>query len=463
MNVASVDMAQTVRIQYPVALNDLGVLAKIEDAPRQRGLRYSCVHCSDRMSAVVRVTQQKPHFRHTKSVVCDPDLVLHSTAIEIIRDAHNTAQSTNSPYLLTRPCKRNSDYDVKGCPNNATEINLADGWQSKTEKSIVEGTRSDLIFSHNDGRQTIIEVVNTHPMEQETETAYRRSGIPVAVVWVKWETVNRLSKGIHTQESRNFANDECAGCESERLKAEDDFKRRCTIVDRQLAKMKRQRFSRPKFQPFYEARPEASSDKATPMFVTTQRKVFANAIILTELGFEQSKKKPYIFYKIIYRTPGPPYRTQDVTIFADLGGSEEPPIYKDTAASLYTSLTFKPKNESEPKKDPKINDYIVKKFGERLQKEGVQIRSGSIDVNPVSRVNPEILNRMLQYRERVMCQKTPDKYCFHPDRCRESGCYLVNRRQRQEMPKPHGKPADWLCMECKEYFASTMRRCPKCS
>ena len=64
-------------------------------------------------------------------------------------------------------------------------------------------------------------------MEPETETAYIKSGIPVAVLNVSWETVSRLWKGAHTSESRNFASDECAGCESEHLKAEEDFKRRC--------------------------------------------------------------------------------------------------------------------------------------------------------------------------------------------------------------------------------------------
>ena len=44
------------------------------------------------------------------------------------------------------------------------------------------------------------------------------------------------------------------------------------------------------------------------------------------------------------------------------------PIYEDTAALLYTSLEFG------PKKDPDGNAYIVRKFGERLQKEGVQVR-----------------------------------------------------------------------------------------
>ena len=376
------------------------------------GLRYSCVHCDDRLSAVVRVTQQKPHFRHTKSLICDPDSVLHSTAIEIIRKAQNTAQSTNSPYLLTRPCEVawGEDYDVKRCPNNATEIDLAYDWESKTEKSIVEGTRSDLIFSHVDGREIIIEVVNTHSMEPETETAYRRSGIPVAVVRVKWETVNCLWKGIHTQDSRNFGSDECDECKSKRFKAQEVLKRRCKIVDQKLAKMRRQRHFRPKFQPFYEGRPTIQSlGKPTRIFLKTQRKVFANAIILTELGFVQSNpdEKPWLFVKTIHRSI-----EAIVKLYADLGGSRGIPIYENTGTRLYTSLEF-----GGPLKDPYMNvymnGYIVWKFGERLQSEGVQVRTSvygeypfqypyemidfePIDVDPVPRVSSSLLRSLLK-------------------------------------------------------------------
>ena len=103
-------MVQQPEIQYPVAFDHLGDLIKIEDAPRQRGQRYSCVHCGDRLSAVVRVAKQKPHFRHTNSMTCDPDSVLHSTAIEIIRTGHDAAQSKSTPYMLTRPCTSNVHY-----------------------------------------------------------------------------------------------------------------------------------------------------------------------------------------------------------------------------------------------------------------------------------------------------------------------------------------------------------------
>ena len=402
-------------IQYPVAFNHLNDLVKIEDAPNQRGLRYTCVHCRNRMSAVVLVKKRNPHFRHTKSSTCDPDSALHSTAIEIIRKAHNESQSDQTPYLLTRSCETKTfeEYDLRSCLNMATEIDVADAWESKTEKSIVAGTRSDLIFSHDDGRQIIIEVVNTHSMEPETENAYRKSGIPVAVVRVDWKTVNRLWKGVHSQESRNFISDECDDCKNHRLKAEADFERRRKIVDRALAKMRRQSSPDAQFRPFYQARPKDFSVKPTAIFMNIQRRVFANAIILTELGFVQSNpsEKPWLFTKTIHITPD--VNMQDVILYADLGGSYKIPIYEDTAALLYTSLEF-----GGPLKDPVMNAYIVREFGERLQKEGVRVRISvlkefpflsenpfegidlrRIHVDPVPRVDNRMLSSMLRYND----------------------------------------------------------------
>ena len=149
--------------------------------------------------------------------------------------------------------------------------------------------------------------------------------------------------------------------------------------------MKRQSSPHPKFRPFYEARPEVFSFKPTPILMSTQRRVFANAIILTELGFVQSNpaNKPWLFAKTIHRIA-------NVILYADLGGRPTTPIYEDTSVWLYTSDECRGG-------DSKINDYIVRKFGERLQEEGVQVRSEPIDVDPVPRVNSRMLGSMLRY------------------------------------------------------------------
>ena len=37
----------------------------------------------------------------------------------------------------------------------------------------------------------------------------------------------------------------------------------------------------------------------------------------------------------------------------------------------------------------------------------------------------------LQEAERVMCPNNPDRECFYPHRCKEGGCYFVNREQQR--------------------------------
>ena len=191
-------------ITYPVAYSHKEEsIVRIADAPRERGQRYSCVHCKQRMSAVVLVTRKTPHFRHTKPAEkCDPDDALHTYAIRMIQQAHSKAVERGDPYMLTRPCK--------SCLNLATEIDFADSWECAVEKSIAEHTRSDLAFTHADGRQIAVEVVVTHMMESETEAAYKNMGLPVAIIRPNWETVNELLDNLQIEDSRNFDIDICS-------------------------------------------------------------------------------------------------------------------------------------------------------------------------------------------------------------------------------------------------------------
>ena len=193
-------------ISYPVAYSTSEQrIIGISDAPRERKREYSCAHCDQPMSAVVLVKHKSPHFRHLQAPYCNPDLALHSYAIKMIQQGHAEAQKSRGEYALTRRCE--------SCENYVTEVNLAEGWECDVEKSIVLGTRSDLVFTHSNGRQIVVEVVNTHAMEPKTEVAYQREEVPVAIVNIEWAMVEGLLGELAFNDSRNFNIAICNECE----------------------------------------------------------------------------------------------------------------------------------------------------------------------------------------------------------------------------------------------------------
>lgn len=341
------------------------------------------------MSAVVLVTRKTPHFRHTKPAEqCDPDDALHTYAIRMIQQAHSKAVERGDPYMLTRPCK--------SCLNLATEIDFADSWECAVEKSIAEHTRSDLAFSHADGRQIAVEVVVTHMMESETEAAYKNMGLPVAIIRPNWETVNELLDNLQIEDSRNFDTDICSSCKAHRNKVKARFKRRRETVDKVLSRMARRRASTLSFRPWYNGK------HRTPMYPQTQKRVFAAAIIITELGFVQhNSQKPWLFRY-------PIHKREQVFLYADLGGSDVVPIYKDTAAMLYA---FGPSlhdddeyGHAECCSGSPISHYIIEEAGKRLQQFGVDVRTGFIapeqiervGVHPLKEVDNSVLSRLIK-------------------------------------------------------------------
>ncbi len=391
-------------------------IVRIEDAPTERGHRYSCVHCKQAMSAVVLATRRAAHFRHTAPEGrCDPDDALHTFAIRMIQQAHDAAVASDGRYLFARSCVK--------CKGLATEIDLADGWKSDAEKSIVPRTRSDLVFSHADGRRLAVEVVVSHEMESEAEAAYRDSSIPVGIVRPQWDTVERLLDDLVVDDSQNFRPHRCAKCdaaekernaelEADRIRREGTFHKRQRSVDTVLAKMERRRSSRPLFRPWYYGKSRMLSSDPTPMYPQTQRRVFANAIILTELGFEQhNQRKPWLFRY-------PIHKGQDVILYADLGGSDVVPIYEDTAAMLYvfgqSLYADDDTGHAECCTGSPISRYIVVEAASRLQQFGVDIRTGFMSPVHTERLEPNPLeaidHKLLVH---LVSSKAPGSVCLH--------------------------------------------------
>ena len=152
------------------------------------------------------------------------------------------------------------------------------------------------------------------------------------------------------------------------------YRTRRRTVDRVLTRMERRQSSGSLFCPWYYGKLGEFSNHPTPMYMATQRKVFANAIILTELGFEQHNlHKPWLFRY-------PIHKGQRVILYADLGGSDVVPVYKDTAAMLYVfgqSLYDDDETgHAECCVGSPIVNYIVIEAAKRLQRFGVDVGTG---------------------------------------------------------------------------------------
>ena len=245
------------------------------------------------------------------------------------------------------------------------------------------------MFTQSDGRKIAVEVVNTHEMESETEAAYASAGIPVATIPVEWATLERLCTGLSVNDSRNFNRDICNECDEKRLEAEKRLDQRKRYVNNVLSGMTRRQRAEPLFRPWLEAK------DFLPMSPRTQRMVFANAIILTELGFEQHNlEKPWLFRLVIYRK-------SNVILYADLGGSDVIPTYKDTAAMLYVFGTYL----RDAITGSAISHYIIEEFGKLLQQFGVDVRTGFLSAEQVERVGVQPLKKVdSQKIERLVLQ-----------------------------------------------------------
>ena len=417
-------MMHSKNIQYPLAYAvDEERIIVIREAPRQRGVRYQCLNCKEAMADVVQVTWKVPHFRHIgTSISCEPDRALHTYAIEAIRQGHATATANKGHYWLARHC---------GC-GRGTVGDMVDlvGWSCTKEKTLTPGTRSDLAFAKPEtDKELAVEVVVDHAMEPPTEEAYAKAQIRVAVVYPDWDRLSHLVDGLNVVDWRNFgAQRRCDACIAEEAEANREreerarqaaierqerdhkFETRRQTVDTVLGRMDRVKTSQLQFRPWYKCR------NGRPMFEQVQRRVFANAVILTELGFTQhNSKKPWLFRH-------PIHRKKNVWLYADLGGSDIVPIYKDTAAMVYAfggPLFDEDDDGAYCCTGTRISNYLVREGGKRLHQIGVDIRFGfeappdvAFDNRPMHPKGAEVLvdSRMLTPIIREMSGKDYGPY-----------------------------------------------------
>ena len=220
-------------------------------------------------------------------------------------------------YFLRCPCVE--------CGTTVSRNVAVPGASIKAERSIVAGTRSDLVIGQIDRGPVVIEVVATHDLEPEALEAYKQSGIPVLKVRPTWDTLLQLESEVITDDTLNVPAVRCSECKN----AEQRHRRERNRIRRRSGSMLRRMNERRKTAtgslPF---RPWTHDKFGRPMFPDIRRRVFINAIILTELGFVQAHKSPWVFV----------FRLSGGVVFANFGSTEEVAIWEDTSALIHWKL-----------------------------------------------------------------------------------------------------------------------------
>ena len=200
------------------------------------------------------------------------------------------------------------------------------GTSIETEKTIVAGTRSDLVVDQPAGDPIIIEVVVTHDLEPETHESYKELGFPVLKIRPDWDTLGQLESAVITADTLNVPPVRCAQCKGAAERRNREEERARSYAESVLQRLNERT---PSDQSRLSFRPWTHDKFNRPMFPQIRQQVYANAIILTELGFVQSREKLWLFHFSL------PHKG---VIFANVGSTEEVAIWKDTAALIHWNL-----------------------------------------------------------------------------------------------------------------------------
>ena len=209
-----------------------------------------------------------------------------------------------------------------------------------TERTVVAGTRSDVVVDRGCMPPLIIEVVVAHDLEPATRLRYEDSKIPVLVTYPTWDTVAGLADAVIADVVLNAPSMRCAPCEA----AEDRRRREVAAAEtwaRSMLRRLRGCLRVPAAEPAGSASPQVRPwrhDKfGREMYPRVWRKVRHSAAILQRLGFLQSDTKPWLFSIRLPEGRG--------VVFANFGSTEEVPLWEDASALVHWRLAGSSEDE----------------------------------------------------------------------------------------------------------------------
>ena len=333
-------------IQHPFAYSWTYDLIAVAQA--RRGSAYRCIACDGAMvPKALESDKVRPHYAH-RAEPCAGDIALHQTAQAIICEALVAGVADERPYHAFIPCPKCEQSQMD--PANIAK----QGWTVAVEKTVVDGTRSDIVLFNAAGQAIlIIEVVVSSDFERKEITGrlYRDSGIPILKVCPDWGMLPTLWKCLRADKLVNAKPSyQCSTCmeEAERRR---EWERRHDQF-REFAKNAADKIE---FRPGIPKPARITHDRyGAPLKWQTRDAVMRNARLLMKLGFTQQSSRPTLFLLQEGRWK----------IYADLDSTEIMRIWEvDCAAALYAF----------PKEQP-FRGCLLAMIGRKLSEHGVEIR-----------------------------------------------------------------------------------------
>ena len=299
-------------IQYPMAY--LKPYSPVHIDETKSGDLHYCLGCDQEM-ITKKGKVRRHHFAHKAPFThCDSDNALHETGKANICRGFLQAADSGQQYNLGFPCN-DCGTSIKG--------NIAEaGTSIASERSVVSGTRSDLVATKPNGvdPRVIIEIVVHHDLEPETKQKYEDSHIPVVKIAPRWETVSNLLIEAEGYQALNMPKPRCPKCrEKEESRRKTEAKKK-TETDQILAGIS------PRDTTGQHLTPITQDRYGSWLRAETKLQIMVNAKRLTKLGFQQQNSRPTLFS----------FQVGQRRIFADLDSTEvmriwevgcEPAIY----------------------------------------------------------------------------------------------------------------------------------------
>ena len=229
---------------------------------------------------------------------------------------------------------QNAEYRVGfACGDCGGEVswNIARPTTSiSAERSVVEGTRFDIVVDREEKAPLIIEVVVSHDLEATTKLRYEQAELPVFVVYPEWSTVAGLARAVIADVVINVPPMRCRGCQDAENRRQRELSEAQEWAQSMLSGLQAAAA-----EPAGAARPTAvrrwQYDKfGREIYPRVWRRVHRNAAILQRSGFVQSNGKPWLFRLQLPKGCG--------VVFANFGSTDEVAIWEDPSALIHWQL-----------------------------------------------------------------------------------------------------------------------------